>query len=153
VEGLYKDEVFAPTFPEFAERRRDRRRVRIEGGRQCRLIPDAGNDATRSSDVCTVECALHRTPQSVHNRDMRTRANVNLDSDAYSAATAYAAAKGLALGAAISELIRRAEQAPEPPISASSKLVRDAHGFLVFKDPGPIITAEMVRAESEDPLD
>jgi hypothetical protein len=84
---------------------------------------------------------------------MRTRANVNLDDDAYSAATAYAAARGLALGAAISELIRRGEQTPEPPISASSKLVRDEHGFLVVKGSGPVITAEMVRAESEDPLD
>ena len=84
---------------------------------------------------------------------MKTRANVNLDNDAYSAATAYAAAKGLALGAAISELIRRAEQTPGPPISASSKLVRDGHGFLVVKGSGAVITAEMVSAESEDPLD
>jgi hypothetical protein len=84
---------------------------------------------------------------------MRTRANVNLDNDAYSAATAYAAARGLTLGAAISELIRRAEQTPGPPISASSKLARDDHGFLVFKSSGAVITAEMVRAESEDPVD
>jgi hypothetical protein len=78
---------------------------------------------------------------------------VNLDNDAYSAAVAYAAAKGLALGAAISELILRAEQAPVPPISASSKLVRDEHGFLVVKGPGPVITSEMVKIESEDPVD
>ncbi len=84
---------------------------------------------------------------------MRTRANINLDNDAYSAAVAFAAAKGLALGAAISELIRRAEQAPEPLISASSKLARDEHGFLVVKGPGPVITSERVKIEAEDPID
>ncbi len=69
---------------------------------------------------------------------MRTRANVNLDDDAYNAAVSFAAAKGLALGAAISELIRRAEQVPETPISASTKLARDEHGFLVVKGPDPV---------------
>ena len=83
---------------------------------------------------------------------MRTRANVKLDDDAYRAAVAFAAARGLTLGAAISELIRRAERAPEPPIDASSKLVGDEHGFLVVKDPGPVVTSEMVRLESEDPI-
>lgn len=83
---------------------------------------------------------------------MRTRANVHLDNDAYSAAVAFAVAKGLPLGAAISELIRRAEQAPEPPISASSKLARDEHGFLIVKGPGSVITSEMVKIESEDPI-
>ena len=53
---------------------------------------------------------------AVHNIDMRTRANVNLDNDAYSVATAFAAARGIALGAAISELIRHTEQAPELPL-------------------------------------
>ena len=90
---------------------------------------------------------------TVHYRDMRTRANINLDNDAYSAATAFAAARGIALGAAISELIRRAEQAPELPLSASPKLKRDQLGFLVVKAAGPVITSEMVREETEDDLD
>jgi hypothetical protein len=89
----------------------------------------------------------------VHNDDMRTRANVNLDNDAYSVATAYAAARGIALGAAISEIIRRAEHAPELPLSASPKLKRDRHGVLIVKAAGPVITSEMVREESEDDLD
>ena len=88
----------------------------------------------------------------MHNIDMRTRANINLDNDAYSVATAFAAAKGIALGAAISELIRRTEQAPELPLSASPKLKRDQHGILIVKAAGPVITSEMVREESEDDL-
>jgi hypothetical protein len=90
---------------------------------------------------------------SVHNREMRTRANINLDNDAYNAATAFAAARGIALGAAISELIRRAEQAPELPLDASPKLKRDRHGILIVKAAGPVITSEMVREKSEDDLD
>ena len=89
---------------------------------------------------------------AVHNRDMRTRANINLDNDAYSAATAFAAARGIALGAAISELIRRGEQAPELPLSVSPKLKRDRHGILIVKAAGPVITSEMVKEESEDDL-
>jgi hypothetical protein len=90
---------------------------------------------------------------AAHNIDMRTRANINLDNDAYGVATAFAAARGIALGAAISELIRHAEQAPDLPLSASPKLKRDQHGILIVKAAGPVITSEMVREESEDDLD
>lgn len=89
----------------------------------------------------------------VHNKRVRTRANINIDNDAYDVATAYAAAKGIALGAAISELIRRAEHAPELPLSASPRLRRDEHGFLVVKSSGETITSELVRDQSEDELD
>jgi hypothetical protein len=86
---------------------------------------------------------------SVHNESMRTRANVNLDNDAYSAATAYAAAKGLALGAAISELIRRAEQAPTQP---SPLLMTTRRGLLVKVKAGRVVTPERVKELSEDDL-
>jgi len=86
----------------------------------------------------------------VHNKRMRTRTNLHIDNDALEFAYSYARAKGITLGVAISELIRRAEQMPEPPISASSKLKRDEHGFLVVKASGPVITSEMVKEESED---
>ena len=81
---------------------------------------------------------------------MRTRTNLHLDNDALEFASVYANSKGISLGVAVSELIRRAEQTPEPPISASSKLKRDEHGFLVVKASGPVITSEMVKEESED---
>ena len=86
----------------------------------------------------------------VHNCAMRT--NINLDADAYSFASAYASAKGIPLGAAISELLRRAEQTPEPPIGASSRLKTDKDGFLVVAKAGHVITTEMVKEASEDDL-
>jgi hypothetical protein len=84
---------------------------------------------------------------------MRTRANINLDNDAYDFAFAYASAKGLPLGAAVSELLRqRADKAPEPPITASPRLKRTARGYLVKAKTGRIITPEMIKESSEDDL-
>ncbi|HUY80529.1 MAG TPA: hypothetical protein VMU92_02275 [Acidobacteriaceae bacterium] len=83
---------------------------------------------------------------------MRTRANINLDNDAYNFASAYASAKGIPLGAAVSELIRRAEELPKPPVSTSPRLKADGYGYLVVKACGPVITSEMVKDESEDDL-
>ena len=80
------------------------------------------------------------------------RANVNLDADAYDFATYYANAKGIPLGAAISELLRRAEQTPEPPIDESPRLKRDERGYLVVASRGKIITPEMVKEASEDEI-
>ncbi len=80
------------------------------------------------------------------------RTNVNLDADAYTFATRYAGAKGIPLGAAISQLLRRAEQAPEP---ASVLLTESRTGLLVrAKQNGDrIITPEMVKELSEDDLE
>ena len=79
------------------------------------------------------------------------RANVHLDTDAYTFASTYASAKGIPLGAAISELLRRAEQAPEPlsPLLTESRL-----GLLVrAKQAGDVVvTPEMVKELSEDDL-
>ncbi len=44
----------------------------------------------------------------MHDESIRT--TINLDADVYSFASAYARAKGITLGSAIGELIRRAEQ-------------------------------------------
>jgi hypothetical protein len=78
------------------------------------------------------------------------RANVNIDADAYIFASAYASAKGIPLGAAISELLRRAEQAPEPP---SPLLTTNKRGLLVKAKAGRVVTPEMAKALSEDDLD
>lgn len=84
---------------------------------------------------------------------MRTRANINLDNDAYDFAFAYASAKGLALGAAVSELLRqRAEQMPEKPAVASPRLKKTRRGYLVKVKTGNVITPEMVRESSEDDI-
>lgn len=85
---------------------------------------------------------------SVHTPTMR--ANVNLDADAYAFATTYANARGIPLGAAISQLLRRAEQTPEPP---SPLLVRNKRGMLVRAKGDRVVTQEMVKKYSEDDLD
>jgi hypothetical protein len=81
---------------------------------------------------------------------MRTRANIHLDDDAYSFASAYANAKGIPLGAAVSELLRRAEQIPEPPIGASPRLKTSPRGYFVKAKTGRVITSEMVKEVSEE---
>lgn len=82
---------------------------------------------------------------------MRTRANIHLDNDAYDYASAYASAKGLPLGVAVSELLRqRAELSPEPSLSASPRLKRTPRGYLVKAKTGRVVTPEMVKASSEE---
>jgi hypothetical protein len=90
--------------------------------------------------------------KTVHNEGMRTRANINLDADAYNFAAAYASAKGIPLGAAVSELLRRAEQLPEPPISTSPRLKTSPRGYLVKAKTGRLVTPEIVKEASEDEL-
>lgn len=80
---------------------------------------------------------------------MRVRKNIILDVDAYEAAAAFADAKGIALGTAVSELIRRGEEAPEPP---SSMLVTNRRGLLVKAKGGRVVTPAMVKELSEDDL-
>ena len=80
------------------------------------------------------------------------RANVNLDTDVYAFASSYASAKGIPLGAAISELLRRAEQAPEPP----SRLLTESRLALLVRtkeDGDTVITPEMAKELSEDDVE
>ena len=77
------------------------------------------------------------------------RTTVNLDSDAYDFAFAYARGKGMTLSAAMSELLRRAEQAPEPE---SGRLIMNQYGFFEIADTGHKITPAMVKEASEDEL-
>jgi hypothetical protein len=81
---------------------------------------------------------------------MRIRANINLDADAYGFASAYAAAKGMPLGAAVSELLRRVENGPESTDAASPRLIEGPLGYLVKAKTGRVITPEMVKEGSED---
>lgn len=89
----------------------------------------------------------------VHNGRMRTRANIHLDNDAYSFASAYASAKGIPLGTAVSELIRQVEQMPDAQVSASPRLKKTRRGYLVKAKTGRVVTPEMVKESSEDDLD
>ncbi len=92
---------------------------------------------------------LHHKCIVVHNGGMRT--SITLDGDVYSFASAYAEAKGISLSAAIGQLVRRAEQVPEPE-SGSARLKTSPHGYLVIAGTGDVLTAEMVKAASEDEL-
>jgi negative regulator of replication initiation len=83
---------------------------------------------------------------------MRTRANIHLDADAYDFASAYAAARGLALGAAISELLRRIEQMPKSANTESPRLKKTRRGFLVVAKTDQVITPEIVKEFTEDDL-
>lgn len=83
----------------------------------------------------------------VHHVNMRL--TLNLDSDVYNFTSAYAGAKGITLSAAISELVRRAEQAPESG-SDSPRLKKSEHGYLVIARTGDVLTSDMVKEASED---
>ena len=79
----------------------------------------------------------------VYHPGMRT--NVNLDEDVHQIASIYASARGITLGAAISELIRKAESQPERP-----DIRRSPNGLPCFPPSGLVLTPEMVKeAESE----
>ena len=74
------------------------------------------------------------------------RTNVTLDDDVHQFVSIYATAKGITLGAAIGELIRKAEAAPP----AQPELHRSASGLAMFPPTGKLLTPEMVKeAESE----
>lgn len=75
------------------------------------------------------------------------RVDIDLDADAYAIASSYARARGIALGAAISALLRRAEGAPE---LRSAALTRNRRGLLVVAKAGRVVTPEMVKKFSED---
>lgn len=79
------------------------------------------------------------------------RLTVNLDPDVYNFTSAYAGAKGITLSAALSELVRRAEQAPVQ-VTDSSRLKRCEHGYYVVARTGDMLTPEMVKAAAEDGL-
>jgi len=87
----------------------------------------------------------------VHNGSMRTRTNLHIDNDALAFASSYANAKGVSLGIAVSELIRRAERTTGQEIP-SPRLIMNLHGYLEIADTGDRITPEMVKEASEDAL-
>jgi hypothetical protein len=76
----------------------------------------------------------------------RMRTNVTLDDDVHQLVSIYAAAKGITLGAAIGELIRRGETTPPAP----PDIRRSESGLAMFPPSGRVLTPEMVKeAEGE----
>lgn len=86
----------------------------------------------------------------MHNCFMRT--SVTLDDDVYELAYLHARGRGLTLGAAIGELVRKGQSTP--PESPMKGLTRAPNGMLVFAaQPGRIITPEMVKQFQEDEVE
>jgi len=85
----------------------------------------------------------------VHNLDMRT--SITLDDDVYQLASMYAAGRGITLGAAVGELVRRANSASGSP-TGSARLKTLPNGLQVFASRGRRITSEMVKAAQEDEI-
>ena len=80
------------------------------------------------------------------------RTTVTLDDDAYELAMLCAKGKGITLGAAISEFVRKGQEARLRDQSPSPGLVRGPKGLLMFapRKDGRVITSEMVKAALEE---
>jgi hypothetical protein len=76
------------------------------------------------------------------------RTSVTLDDDVYQLASLYAKGRGLTLGAAISELVRKGETVPH-----SSEIEIAPNGMPVFKSRGRLITSEMVKKYQEGEIE
>lgn len=74
------------------------------------------------------------------------RTSVTLDEDVHQLASIYAAARGITLGAAIGELIRKAEAATAPDVW------RSPNGLPCFPPTGKGLTLKMVK-EAENEFD
>jgi len=79
------------------------------------------------------------------------RLSVNLDPEVHEFLSAYSKGKGITLSAAMNELLRRAEEAPQRGIERG-RLTIDEHGYLVVAANGHVLTPEMVKQLSEDPI-
>jgi hypothetical protein len=74
------------------------------------------------------------------------RTTVTLDDDAYELAMLCAKGKGITLGAAISEFVRKGQEARLADQSPTPGLVRGPKGMLMFaRTDGRILTTEMVK--------
>lgn len=80
------------------------------------------------------------------------RTTVTLDNDVYELAMLCAKGKGITLGAAIGEFVRKGQEARLADKSASPGLVRGPKGMLMFapRKDGRVITNEMVKAALEE---
>jgi hypothetical protein len=79
------------------------------------------------------------------------RTTITLDDDIHEFASIYAAANGMTLSAAISELVRKAEAAPQP----SPGIRHGPGGFPMFPPTGTgrVITDQMVKKLEDEEFD
>jgi len=78
------------------------------------------------------------------------RTSVTLDDDAYELAVLYSKGRGITLGAAISELVRKGIEADRT--GTSSRLKKASNGLLIYASQGNgrAITNEMVKKALEE---
>ncbi len=86
--------------------------------------------------------------EMMHYCFMRT--TISLPEETHEFAQYYANARGLSLSAAIDELIRKAQVAPEP---AEPEIIRAADGFPMFPPSGQVITSGIVNELEEEGFD
>jgi hypothetical protein len=79
------------------------------------------------------------------------RTSITLDEDVYQLASQYATGRGITLGAALGELVRKGSTAPGFE-SSSPRLIRAPNGLLIFAPRGRVITPEMVKAAQEEEI-
>jgi hypothetical protein len=77
------------------------------------------------------------------------RTSITLDEDVYQLASLYAKGRGVTLGAAIGEMVRKGAAAPRSG-SPSPNLVRAPNGLLILPARGRVITNEMVKEALEE---
>ena len=79
------------------------------------------------------------------------RTNVNIADDAREFAMTYAEAKGMTLGDAITELIRKGQRAANGN-PKGQKFARSSAGFPMFPSSARKLTTEQVRKAEEDEI-
>jgi len=77
------------------------------------------------------------------------RTSITLDEDVYELATLYSKGRGITLGAAIGELVRKGNEGRRSK-SISPRLMRASNGLLIARPQGRTITNEMVKAALEE---
>jgi hypothetical protein len=78
---------------------------------------------------------------------LRMRISVTLDDDVYELVSFYASARGITLGGAIGELVRKSQSVREAP----PEIHRSKSGLAMFPPTGNVVTAELVkRLENEE---
>jgi hypothetical protein len=84
----------------------------------------------------------------MHNKAMRT--TLSMDNDVHEFATIYAASRGITLGCAVNELIRKAKAAPEPEPEI---YISPVTGLRAFPPTGRTITTEQIKEIEEQEYD
>ena len=84
----------------------------------------------------------------MHNLFMRT--TINLDDDAYEVAMLCAKGKGITLGAALSEFVRKGQELRFAETSPSPRLMRAPNGLLIARPQGRTITDELIKSTLDE---